>query len=130
MELRDDGTKVQEVDVVLSCNGRLHLIDCKLHDGKKRTRRVLMNNGGYQPMPLSSQSRAAFATRRPLGDGWRPRSRSCAPRWMCVMRSAAGVPKYRIDAIDKVDLVKVPLQTKFEQLSSPLHHGHSGSDLI
>lgn len=51
-----DGSKaVQEVDVVVNSNGRLHVIDCKLADEG-------------QTMPIGVQVRDAYATRRHLGD--------------------------------------------------------------
>lgn len=52
-----DGAKaVQEVDVVVNSNGRLHVIDCKLRDSGAT-------------LPIGVQIREAFTTRYHLGDG-------------------------------------------------------------
>lgn len=52
-----DGLKaLQEVDVVVNSNGRLHVIDCKL-----------LNSGAA--LPIGVQIREAFTTRQHLGDG-------------------------------------------------------------
>jgi len=52
-----DGPKaLQEVDVVVNSNGRLHVIDCKLRRS-------------VEALPIGVQIREAFTTRRHLGDG-------------------------------------------------------------
>ena len=52
-----DGLKaLQEVDVVVNSNGRLHIIDCKLRESA-------------DALPIGVQIREAFTTRRHLGDG-------------------------------------------------------------
>ena len=54
VELCDRKRRVQEVDVVVNANGRLHVIDCKY---RARTE-----------VPLGAQIREAYATRQLLGD--------------------------------------------------------------
>ncbi|KRE97560.1 hypothetical protein ASG76_02300 [Nocardioides sp. Soil774] len=57
VKLIDDGTAVQEVDVVVNSHGRLHVVDCKLITDAQVT------------VPLGVQIREAESTRRALGDG-------------------------------------------------------------
>lgn len=54
--LFDGSRAMQEVDVVVNSNGRLHIIDCKLRDSA-------------ETLPIGVQIREAFTTRRHLGDG-------------------------------------------------------------
>ena len=54
VELRDHRTRMQEVDVVVNANGRLHVIDCKYR--------------AKTEIPLGTQIREAYATRQLLGD--------------------------------------------------------------
>ena len=54
--LFDAAKPVQEVDVVVNTGGRLHVIDCKL-------------SAETAQVPIGTQIRDAFATRRHIGDG-------------------------------------------------------------
>lgn len=54
VELRDGQKGVQEVDVVVNANGRLHVIDCKYR--------------AKSDIPIGTQIREAYSTRQHLGD--------------------------------------------------------------
>lgn len=61
VKLQDEGVALQEVDVVVNSGGWLHVIDCKLTSNKR--------SRNHHPVPLGTQIREAFATKRHLGDG-------------------------------------------------------------
>ena len=113
VKLEDDGASVQEVDVVVNCNGWLYVIDCKLGDGKGYRR-----GSDAKLDPLGTQIREAFATRRLLGDGGdqfvllRPdRVISTVFRSLCA--------EYQITVVDKVVLAKDPLPAVLRRLIRP-----------
>ncbi|MFT4263473.1 MAG: hypothetical protein QM572_08840 [Nocardioides sp.] len=116
VKLTDDGSPVQEVDIVVNSNGWLHVIDCKIHDGKPR--RAFHPPGRYDPPPLGTQVREAFATRRLLGDGG-DQFILLRPNMVIreEFRSLCG--EYQINVVDKVDLAKHSLPVILERLIQP-----------
>lgn len=105
-----DGLKpMQEVDVVVNSNGRLHIIDCKLQDSSAT-------------VPIGVQIREAFTTRSHLGDG-ADQYILLRPNEVIEEEFRSLCRAYDIRVVDKAVLQQEKLTDVLRRLIRPRNHG-------
>ena len=113
IRLLDGSMHIQEVDVVVNSHGRLHVIDCKMGSTVMTPRGPIEKD-----VPIGTQIREAFTTKRLLGDGG-DQFILLRPTMLVAEEFRSLCEEYGLRVVDRTDLEQTPLPELLAQLIRP-----------